>query len=48
MSRIHGCPSPDVDRGVYGITLAAELVGMGTQNLRMYKSQGWVLLTVAV
>ncbi len=32
----------DVDsaRGVYGITTAAELVGMGVQNLRAYEARG--------
>ena len=28
------------DRGVYGISTAAELVGMGVQNLRLYESRG--------
>lgn len=27
-------------RGVYGITVAAELVGMGVQNLRLYEARG--------
>ena len=27
---------PDDRRGVYGISVAAELVGMGVQNLRLY------------
>ena len=31
-------PSPD--RGVYGISVAAELVGMGVQNLRLYEARG--------
>lgn len=31
---------PDADRGVYGIAVAAELVGMGAQNLRMYEARG--------
>jgi DNA-binding transcriptional MerR regulator len=31
---------PAVDRGVYGITTAAELVGMGVQNLRAYERYG--------
>jgi MerR family transcriptional regulator/heat shock protein HspR len=35
-----GTPSPDADRGVYGITTAAELVGMGVQNLRLYEARG--------
>jgi len=30
----------DGSRGVYGITVAAELVGMGVQNLRLYESRG--------
>ena len=33
-------PSPDVGRGVYGISVAAELVGMGVQNLRLYEARG--------
>ncbi|EBF6878219.1 MerR family transcriptional regulator [Salmonella enterica subsp. enterica serovar Saintpaul] len=28
------------DRGVYGISVAAELVGMGAQNLRLYEARG--------
>ncbi len=32
--------TPDRDRGVYGITVAADLVGMGTQNLRLYETRG--------
>jgi DNA-binding transcriptional MerR regulator len=35
-----GTPAPDADRGVYGITTAAELVGMGPQNLRLYEARG--------
>jgi MerR family transcriptional regulator/heat shock protein HspR len=35
-----GTPAPDVDRGVYGITTAADLVGMGVQNLRLYEARG--------
>ncbi|HTR68593.1 MAG TPA: MerR family transcriptional regulator [Mycobacteriales bacterium] len=31
---------PAADRGVYGITVAAELVGMAAQNLRMYEARG--------
>ena len=27
-------------RGVYGISVAAELVGMGVQNLRLYEARG--------
>ncbi|TDC51055.1 MerR family transcriptional regulator [Jiangella ureilytica] len=32
----------DIDsaRGVYGITVAADLVGMGVQNLRLYEARG--------
>ena len=33
-------PSADDERGVYGISVAAELVGMGVQNLRLYESRG--------
>jgi MerR family transcriptional regulator/heat shock protein HspR len=33
-------PGPDAARGVYGITTAAELVGMGVQNLRLYEARG--------
>lgn len=35
-----GVPMPDSDRGVYGITTAADLVGMGPQNLRLYEARG--------
>ena len=35
-----GVPPPDTDRGVYGISVAAELVGMGVQNLRLYETRG--------
>ncbi|MDQ6934326.1 MAG: MerR family transcriptional regulator [Actinomycetota bacterium] len=31
---------PDVERGVYAISVAAELVGMGAQNLRLYEARG--------
>ena len=31
---------PDRTRGVYGISVAAELVGMGVQNLRAYEARG--------
>ena len=31
---------PDAERGVYGISVAADLVGMGVQNLRLYESRG--------
>lgn len=30
----------DADRGVYGISVAAELVGMAVQNLRVYERRG--------
>jgi DNA-binding transcriptional MerR regulator len=32
----------DPDRGVYGISVAAELVGTAVQNLRVYESRGLV------
>ena len=35
-----GVPRPDSQRGVYGISVAAELVGMGVQNLRLYEARG--------
>jgi len=35
-----GVPTPDAARGVYGISVAAELVGMGVQNLRLYEARG--------
>jgi MerR family transcriptional regulator, heat shock protein HspR len=35
-----GVPRPDSERGVYGISVAAELVGMGVQNLRLYEARG--------
>lgn len=31
---------PDSGRGVYGISVAAELTGLGAQALRMYESRG--------
>ena len=31
---------PDGARGVYGISVAAELVGTGVQNLRAYEARG--------
>jgi MerR family transcriptional regulator/heat shock protein HspR len=31
---------PDPQHGVYGISVAAELVGMGVQNLRSYEARG--------
>src|SRR3954451_24763298 len=33
-------PGPDQARGVYGISVAAELVGMGVQTLRLYEARG--------
>lgn len=30
----------DPELGVYGISVAADLVGMGTQNLRLYETRG--------
>jgi MerR family transcriptional regulator, heat shock protein HspR len=33
-------PKDDPTRGVYGISVAAELAGMGTQNLRLYERRG--------
>lgn len=33
-------PDPDPARGVYGISVAAELVGTGVQNLRAYEARG--------
>ncbi|HEY7137272.1 MAG TPA: MerR family transcriptional regulator [Acidimicrobiia bacterium] len=33
-------PRPDDDRGVYGISVAAELVGMSAQTLRQYEARG--------
>ena len=35
-----GAPQPDGERGVYGISVAAELVGMGVQTLRLYEARG--------
>jgi MerR family transcriptional regulator, heat shock protein HspR len=34
-----GTPPPE-GQGVYGISTAAELVGMGVQTLRLYESRG--------
>lgn len=34
--------TPASDRGVYGISVAAELVGAGPQTLRLYESKGLV------
>jgi MerR family transcriptional regulator/heat shock protein HspR len=33
-------PRPERERGVYGISVAAELVGLGVQNLRLYEARG--------
>ena len=33
---------PDPTRGVYAISVAAELVGMGSQTLRLYEQRGLV------
>lgn len=30
---------PEADRGVYGISVAAELVGMSVQSLRLYEAR---------
>jgi MerR family transcriptional regulator, heat shock protein HspR len=35
-------PSMDASRGIYGIGTAAELVGMGAQNLRLYERRGLI------
>jgi MerR family transcriptional regulator, heat shock protein HspR len=35
-----GVPQPARQRGVYGISVAAELVGMGVQKLRSYEARG--------
>ena len=32
--------SPAADRGVYGISVAADLVGMAPQTLRLYEQRG--------
>lgn len=33
-------PATEEERGVYGISVAAELVGTGVQNLRLYERRG--------
>ena len=33
-------PGVDPGRGVYGISVAADLAGMGIQNLRLYEARG--------
>lgn len=35
-----GTQRPDARRGVYGISVAAELSGMGVQTLRLYEARG--------
>ena len=35
-------PQPPPDRGVYAISVAAEIVGTGIQNLRAYERRGLV------
>lgn len=35
-------PTPDPTQGVYGISVAADLVGTGVQNLRAYERRGLV------
>jgi MerR family transcriptional regulator, heat shock protein HspR len=35
-------PEPDSTRPVYGISVAADLVGSGPQNLRLYEARGLV------
>lgn len=41
---VRGAPvtlnAPDSDRAVYGISVAADLVGMGVQNLRLDEARG--------
>jgi MerR family transcriptional regulator, heat shock protein HspR len=40
--RGHDVTQPDSTRGVYGISVAAELVGTAVQNLRFYEARGLV------
>ena len=35
-----GVPGPDGARGVYGISVAAQLVDMGVQTLQLYEARG--------
>ena len=35
-------PRPDAAPGVYGISVAAELVGSAPQNLRLYETRGLI------
>lgn len=37
-----GHNDPAADRGVFGISVAAELVGMGVQTLRLYEARGLI------
>lgn len=37
MGRKVGLPEDDPNRGIYGISVAAELVGMDPQSLRLYE-----------
>ncbi|MBM4597921.1 MerR family transcriptional regulator [Rhodococcus hoagii] len=36
----HGSAAAPVDRGVYGISVTAELSGVGPQTLRLYERRG--------
>ena len=40
--RVRGDEQVDADRPVYGITVAAQLVGSAPQNLRLYEARGLV------
>jgi DNA-binding transcriptional MerR regulator len=40
MAVTDGAGTPDGDRGVYGISVAAELVGMPAATLRLFESRG--------
>lgn len=40
--RGHGGAAPDAEHAVYSISVAAELVGTGVQNLRIYEARGLV------
>ncbi|HET9655577.1 MAG TPA: MerR family transcriptional regulator [Kineosporiaceae bacterium] len=40
MAERTGSPGIDPDRGVYAISVAAELVGMDPQSLRLYERRG--------
>jgi MerR family transcriptional regulator/heat shock protein HspR len=37
-----GLGSRDPTKGLYGISVAADLVGMGVQNLRLYERRGLI------